>query len=178
MILACVVLAGCSTLDKAAQAGKDWYASLPTVIASNTPAITLPEVVKPATPDAGACKCELTRPLVDDPEAIYNAVNGPLRDKGNSEGCPVAIAGYDIRCRIVGKPRGKTPKIASWCKGQYKPTGGGTVECSCFERTIGGVAYAFHFIGWGTRESTPEHENGPMQYHGTTFGFWEMRAAK
>jgi hypothetical protein len=78
MILACVVLAGCSTLDKAAQAGKDWYASLPTVIASNTPAITLPEVVKPATPDAVGNVA-----IVADPAVRY--IGGDKADKGAEE---------------------------------------------------------------------------------------------
>jgi len=138
----------------------------------------LPPIVNPPVdPKPGACKCDLSRSLVDDPERIYNAVHGPdaLKNAGNNEGCPVQAK--DTRCRIVGKPIGRTPKIASWCKGNYGYRDG-QVTCQCFTREIGGRRYAFHYIGWSRSEAKPAATDNPFPYKGTSFAFWEMREAQ
>ena len=138
----------------------------------------------PLTPTVGSstpstCGCDLSQPLIDDPESIYNDMYGSdaLSHAGNSEECPVALAGKDIRCSILGTG-GKRPQIASWCEGHYHNGGAARqVVCDCFTLELNGRNYTVHFTGWGKSGKAPENQKNPLVYDGTTFAFWEMRKA-
>lgn len=162
-------------------AGCAYLPNLPDIDWPDVPAVVtnLPPIVPPIVdPQPGACKCDLSRPLVSSPESIYNAVHGTdaLSKAGNREECPVRFPGKDIRCRVIGQ-KGR-PQIASWCKDGYKlGAEKNEVDCQCFSKSIGDKAYDFHFAGWGKSGKEPTTKTSPLVYAGTTFAFWEMREA-
>lgn len=171
---AACMLAGCVSLDGLIASLPRWPVATPAATNTPPPVITLPGLPKPATGDS----CDLSVPLVDDPEKIYNGLgDGKL---GGGQECPKPF-GKDLRPHFVGQ--NGSPVVGPWISDGGKcvalDNGDGlTVYAKCFTRTIGGTTYQMHYIGWGDDENKPESTNRTIEAHFRSQGFWEMRQAK